>query len=300
MHYRRLAASATGVLKTCTLTALLQASTGFAARCDAEREIDRQISITGISALRVNVLAGYLSILPTDNSEVRFLGTACTDSEQWLDDMQVDVGVEGSVLEITVIIPYDDRDFDAEYAYMDVDLSLPPGLSTGIRDSSGDISIEDVSITRLDDSSGDIRIRRNHTGLVITDSSGSMELRDIGGDLEITDSSGDIDIRQVQGSVHIPRDSSGRIDIEAVRGRVVIGRDGSGDIEVEDIMSSVTVGSDGSGDIRIHHVGSDVTIGGDGSGLLSISDIAGNLLIEGKGSGDIRTRRIEGSVSLPR
>jgi DUF4097 and DUF4098 domain-containing protein YvlB len=159
---------------------------------------------------------------------------------------------DGRTLELTVIIPYNDDNFDADYAYIDVNLAIPVGLPTIVRDSSGDILINAVSVTRIGDSSGNIRVDENRTSLEINDSSGRVEVRDLQGNLEVSDSSGDIDIRAVTGMVHIPRDSSG-------------------DIDIQDTGADVEIGSDGSGGIKIRNV-----------------------------KGGVRSRGIEGGISLPR
>ncbi len=272
----------------------------MAGRCSATKTIEEELSMQGVSLLKVNVLAGYLEITPSTDKAIHFSGRACSDEEEWLQRMTLDVERNDQILELTVIIPYNDTDFDADYAYMDIDLKIPANLPTEIRDSSGDISTEKVSITSIDDSSGNIRVRDNNTSLIIQDSSGRIEVRELRGDLEITDSSGDIDVNDVKGKVTIPRDSSGDIDIETVTGTVVVGRDGSGDIDIQDVKSDVEIGSDGSGSINIQDVEGSVTIGSDGSGTVNVANISGDLLIEAKGSGNVRTHGVKGEISLPR
>ena len=282
------------------ILASLSSTSVVAASCTATKTIEEQLSVQGISLLRVNALAGYLEIRPSTDKSVHFSGRSCSDEEEWLQHMTLDVVRNDQILELTVIIPYDDADFDADYAYMDIDLKIPENLSTEIRDSSGDINTERVSITSIDDSSGNIRVRDNNTSLAIQDSSGRIEVRALLGDLEIVDSSGDIDVFDIKGNVTIPRDSSGEIDIETVTGTVVVGRDGSGGIDIRDVKSNVEIGSDGSGSIKVQEVAGAVTIGSDGSGTIDIANISGDLLIEAKGSGNVHTHGVKGEISLPR
>jgi len=272
----------------------------FAGSCRISKTIHEEIPTLGVSELRVNALAGYLDIQPGVADKVNFTGRACTDEEKWLPLLTLDIERHNDILELTVIIPYEDQDFDAAYAHMDIDLRIPVDLLTKVKDSSGDIVIHGVSVSRIDDSSGHIRISQNKTSLEIRDSSGNMKIRDLQGDLEIVDSSGDIDVRNVTGSVHIPRDSSGEIDIETVTGEVTIERDGSGDIKIQDVQSNVEIGSDGSGGISIRDVKGGVLIGSDGSGSVNVANISGSLMIVAKGSGNVRTHGIEGEISLPR
>ncbi len=280
-------------------TSLLSLPT-LADSCAATRLFEQDFSSEGITQLEVNVLAGSLEVRPSRDDQIRFSGQACTDEEEWLDWISLDVEHSGSMLIVTVIIPYQDRDFDARYAHMDIELKVPAILTTRLRDSSGDISIENVAVSYVDDSSGGIRVRDNKANLTVRDSSGNIEIIRNTGDLKIMDSSGNIDVRDVVGNVEIPRDSSGEIDIETVSGTVVIGRDGSGDIDIRDVSASVEVGSDGSGSIKIKGVQGNVTIGSDGSGAITVANITGNLLVEAKGSGKVTTRGVEGDISLPR
>lgn len=272
----------------------------IAAGCAAEKKIEEELSLQGISLLRINALAGYLEITPSGDESAHFSGRACSNENEWLQYITLDVARDNHILELTVIIPYEDDDFDARYAYMDIDLEIPENMPMEIKDSSGDIHIEQVSATLIDDSSGNIRVRDNRTSLTIKDSSGSIEVRKLHGDLEVTDSSGDIDIYDIQGSVWIPRDSSGEIDIDTVTGTVLVGRDGSGDIDIQNVGSDVEIGSDGSGSIKIREVKGAVTIGSDGSGTINIVNISGDLLVKAKGSGHVRTHGIQGEISLPR
>lgn len=282
------------------LLAIVSSTPTMADSCHASKTINEEISTEGISELRVNVLAGYLDIQPGVADNVNFTGRACTDEDEWLSFLTLDVERRNDILVLTVIIPYEDHDFDANYAYMDIDLRIPADLQTKVKDSSGDIVIRGVSVNRVDDSSGNIHIDHNKTSLEIRDSSGNMEIRDLQGDLEITDSSGNIHVRNVIGAVRIPRDSSGKIDIKTVTGNVTVERDGSGDIDIQDVQSDVEIGSDGSGGIKIRDIKGGVLIGSDGSGSINIANISGSLLVEAKGSGDVSTHGIEGEVSLPR
>ena len=282
------------------LLSIMASAPVFAGSCRVSKTIHEEISTEGISELRVNALAGYLDIQPGAADKVNFTGRACTDEEEWLPYLTLDIERNNNILELTVIIPYEDHDFGAAYAHMDIDLRIPFDLQTKVKDSSGDIFIHGVSVSRIDDSSGHIRIDQNKTSLEIRDSSGNMKIRDLLGDLEIVDSSGDIEVRNVTGSVRIPRDSSGDIDIETVTGEVIIERDGSGDIKIQDVQSNVEIGSDGSGGIKIRDIKGEVLIGSDGSGSVNIVNVSGSLMIIAKGSGDVHTHGIEGQISLPR
>jgi hypothetical protein len=282
------------------IIAALTSASSFAEQCEADKTLRQAFAGDDISTLKINALAGYLEITASKSEDIQFEGHACSDKSEWVERMTLDVERQDDTLTLTVMIPYNDSDFDARHAYMDVDLSLPPHIALEVKDSSGDIIIDGTSTTRVDDSSGNIRVSHNKSSLTISDSSGDITVRDLKGDVEVSDSSGDIDIREIAGSVNIPRDSSGKIEIQETSGKVSIGSDGSGDIEISNIADDVDIDSDGSGNIKIHDVKGQVTIGSDGSGGIDVTKISGDLLVNAKGSGNVKTRDIEGEISLPR
>ena len=268
--------------------------------CAESKIIERDFDASAFNELKIRALAGELEITPSTDDKIRFWGKVCTDEKQYLDMIDLNVVKSDSNLTLSTIIPYHLDDFDPGYATMDIELSIPVGLPTRLRDSSGNILVEGVSVMQIDDSSGDIRVFNGKTNLTIRDSSGQILIRGLTGDVKITDSSGNIDLFDIQGSVSIPGDSSGDIDIKNVTGAVEIDRDSSGDIDIGVVGQDVIIGRDGSGDIEIKEVRGMVRIGADGSGRIFVGDVAGNLTLDHKGSGDISTYRIEGEIDLPR
>ena len=278
--------------------ALLATGQTFA-YCSEQKVIEHAIDGEKFSELRLNALAGDLLIESSDSDQVTVRGVACADRQRYLDRMDVEVMEDGSVLEITAIIPYHERDWHADYAYIDLTLKVPAGLEHLIKDSSGDLEAYGVNLGQISDSSGDVYLRDTSGDFDLRDSSGLISLRNHTGNVELQDSSGDIDLDTVTGDVEIVRDSSGDIEIQAVSGRVSIDRDSSGDIDIDEVGRNVTVGSDGSGSIKIREVRGSVEIGSDGSGDIVIQQVDGDFKLERKGSGDVRTAKIQGNVSVP-
>lgn len=272
---------------------------GASAYCGEEKLIENEYETADITELRVNALAGELVIEASDGNEVRIRGSACTDRKTYLDRMDIDADVTGSILELTAIIPYHERDWHADYAYIDITVEVPRNLKTLIKDSSGDLEAHGINLEHLNDSSGDIRLRDTSGNFSIRDSSGYISVREHNGDIELQDSSGDLDIEELEGNLMIIRDSSGDIDIQSVTGFVTIDRDSSGDIDIETVGNNVTIGSDGSGSIKIRGVKGSVEIGSDGSGNINVQQVDGDFVLQRKGSGDIRTARIQGNINIP-
>ena len=272
----------------------------LSAACHETKSITHTFPASGIRKLKINALAGRLDLTGVASDEIIINATACSDERQYVDKMSIDIDESSGMLDLTVIIPYTDNDWSAGYAYMDIDVTVPRALEMEIKDSSGDLSAKDVTLTTIDDSSGDIRLENVSGDLGIRDSSGDIRVRGLEGNLLVGDSSGLLDIRDITGNVDIPHDSSGDIEIDTVSGLVTIKRDGSGSIEIENVLRDVTIGSDGSGDIRISQVSGSVIIGADGSGNVRVSQVSGDFLFDSKGSGNIRTKDIKGKTEVPR
>ncbi len=268
--------------------------------CRESKEINHVFPAGNFTSVKVKALAGYLEVIGSDTDTIELNARACTDEVGYLDQMTVDVDDTTDELTLAVVIPYKDKKWYADYAYMDLEVKLPRDLATHLRDSSGEINASNATITRIDDSSGDIHTSSLLGDLIIKDSSGNITLRKLDGNLTIHDSSGRISVSDITGDVTIPRDSSGDIKIDSVSGLVLVERDSSGDIEIENVKESVTIDSDGSGGIRISEVDGSVSIGRDGSGTVRVSYVQGDFHLDSKGSGNIRTKNIHGKTSIPR
>jgi hypothetical protein len=270
-----------------------------ASQCEESKIIDRTFDASDFSALELKALAGYLEVTPSTGSEIHFWARACTSDQEYLDMMDLDVIETQDQLKLAAIIPWHQEDFEPRYASMDIELSLPANLPLRVKDSSGDMLIEGVSVTKIEDSSGEIRVTGGLTDLVIRDSSGDINVSELTGSVRVSDSSGDIRLRNIEQDVEIPGDSSGSIDIRRVKGSVRVDSDGSGDIEIDDVGMDVSIGSDGSGDIEIEDVRGRVVIQADGSGSISVGEVAGSFDVHNKGAGRIRTFKIDGEINIP-
>lgn len=273
--------------------------TAVADYCNESKIIEQAFDGAGITLVELKALAGYLEVNPSRNDKITFWGRVCTDNETHLDMIDLDARTEGNTLQLTVVIPYYQEDFDPHYATMDIEFAVPANIKTRIRDSSGDMTVEGISVSSIEDSSGNIRVTDGKSDLSIRDSSGGITVRGLTGDVTVSDSSGDINLRGIEGDVDIPGDSSGDIDLNKVSGSINIDRDGSGDITIENVGKDVLIGSDGSGDIDIEEVEGMVRIEADGSGDVAVTSIAGSFELKSKGNGGIRTHDIDGSIDTP-
>jgi len=223
----------------------------------------RSASIDATGAERVEILAraGDLAVHPASGATLTGSGKACVSKQEYLAQTQLHVKRDGNVIRVWVEAPESFTGFGLFYASLDLTVNVPANLAVTITDSSGDVQVDGVKVTRIDDSSGDVVA----TNLL--------------GDVEISDSSGDVRVEKVSGSVKIS--------------------DSSGDVVVHG-ATAVYVGSDSSGDIEIEHVAGDVKIDNDSSGDITVRDVGHNLTLVADASGEVNVSNVRGVVSLPK
>ncbi len=228
--------------------------------CSEDKTVKETLEIGSITDIRVQSGAGELRIEGDGNSDsVAIVAKMCASDKQQLDKMEIKTEVSNDFAEIETRIP---KSSSGNYsASIDLYLTVPESANLNVRDSSGDLEIEDVA------------------SLILMDSSGGIDLENISGKVDLTDSSGSIDVKNV-GSIELT-DSSGGIDIRKVADNVLVRVDSSGDIEASD-------------------VGGDVLVRVDSSGSIDVQDIGGNFVVEKDGSGAIRYDDVKGEVNIPR
>ena len=192
--------------------------------CKYDKRIEQALNVSGSDLLKVAAAAGDLEITgESGRSEVEIRGRVCVSEEEWLDEATIEIST-GEVASIAVVLP-DSNGWSLwgnRYAYIDLELLVPNGLDLDVKDSSGDIEIENVAAVRLKDSSGDI------------------EINDVAGTVEIKDSSGDIRVQDVAGDFTVHSDSSGQIRGSDIEGNVLVENDSSGDIRFTNVGRNVT------------------------------------------------------------
>jgi DUF4097 and DUF4098 domain-containing protein YvlB len=240
------------------------ASLGVQADCRYDKTIELTLDLGGSEELSILAGAGYLEISGSrDGNMAMITGRVCVSEEEWLDESTI-ITESGKQAKIIVELPDQDGGgwFSGNnYAYMDLKIEVPETMALTVRDSSGDIEMNDVGAVTVQDSSGDLDISRAYGSVSIRDSSGDIDLDGIEGDVIIeSDSSGDIDGEDIMGMVRVLNDSSGEIHFSRVRDDFIVERDSSGDISADDIGGDFRVERDGSGEIRARNVSGEVDI----------------------------------------
>ena len=238
-------------------------SEAVADSCKFEKKIDMTLDLSNSELLAISAVAGDLEVNGVSGSDQALIrGRACVSEESWLDDSKVETKA-GKHAEITVILPDTDGGWSfmgrGNYRWIDLQIQVPDDLALEVRDSSGDLSLENVASVRVQDSSGDIEISNVH------------------GAVSVQDSSGDIDVDEIDGDFTVDADSSGDIYVEDVTGTVLVVKDSSGDIRATRVSNDVIVERDSSGDIRATDVGGDFRVLKDGSGSITANDVRGEV-----------------------
>jgi len=243
----------TSSLRIAALLALLALPvTALAWDLECRHAADRRASIDTTGAARIVIMAraGDLVVRPASGPVLTAGGRACASNQGFLEQTQLHVQRQGDVVQVHVQVPDEMTGIGLLYARLDLTVSVPGGLPVEVTDSSGDMTLESVRVTKVLDSSGDITARGLADDVEIEDSSGDIRVEDAAGMVRVTDSSGDVVIRGA-GNVHVLLDSSGDVDVDRVSGNVRIDRDSSGDIRITGVGGNVEVLADGSGEVRV-------------------------------------------------
>ena len=229
--------------------------------CEHEAMRTATLRAAGGARLELEAGAGSLQVTGRDGlAEVRVRGRACAATEALLRELLIETSAGNGEVSVRTRHPeQSQRNWNDNYAYIDLVLEVPAGMSARIDDGSGSVVLEGLGETEIEDGSGDLRITDGRGAVRIDDGSGSIDIEQVTGDVSIDDGSGDIDVR-------------------GVRGRVTL-EDGSGEITVGDVTGTVHVRDDGSGSIRVRDVGGDLIVEDDGSGGVRHSGVRGRVQV---------------------
>ncbi len=247
-----------GIVSAMVAASSLAMTPALAWGCPETRSINTTLDIGDIEDIRVVAGAGELNIVGSEGSDgVEIEARLCASDEDLLAEMDVISELDDDRASIATDMP---KRWSGNYtASIDLTLTVPVNSQLNVKDSSGDLSIENVRRLTLVDSSGDISLKDIEGNVVLTDSSGAIKMRKIGS-AEVTDSSGEIDARGVSKDFTVNVDSSGDIEVRDVGGDVLIKVDSSGSINVDSVSGSFTVVKDGSGGISYDDIGGEVKI----------------------------------------
>jgi len=221
--------------------------------CKYEKKIEKTLDLDKSESLAITSAAGDLVVVGVAGArEAAIHGRVCASKEAWLDSTDI-YTASGKRAEISADMPKPDDgwSFGNTYLLLDMRIEVPDDLPLDVTDSSGDMRLKNIAEVIVRDSSGDIEIEDARGQVTVSDSSGDIDITGAAGDVTIeSDSSGDIAAVDIDGNFRVVSDSSGDIDANRVSDDFIVERDSSGDISARDIGGDFRVLRDGSGSIR--------------------------------------------------
>jgi len=209
-----------------------------------EKVQDLSLSAEGIHKLKIDSGSGSLKV--TGNSslstievkaEIIVKGKSDKDAAEYI-RKNVVLTLEKKGDKAVLVSRFKNKLFSGSRV-INLKVSLPKNIHLDVDDSSGGVSIQNITgDIYVDGGSGEVEVENIHGNVKIDDGSGSTSVKNVEGNVSIDDGSGSIDVNRVSGSVVVD-DGSGSIDIDGVGGDVHIKDDGSGSLSITDVKGKV-------------------------------------------------------------
>ncbi|WP_249471374.1 DUF4097 family beta strand repeat-containing protein [Luteimonas galliterrae] len=234
--------------------------------CAAENcqfQAARNLSVNMAGVRTVVVRTGPYDFHVKAGNAARVEGRACASSQEGLDQIQLTQRREGDRLIITTENERSNGSggwFGRNYAYLDVNITLPKTVALEVAVGSGDADVTGLTNVVAHVGSGDLVVRGAES-------------------LDAGVGSGDIKVEDI-----------GKLELAAV---------GSGDVEGSNIRGDVRIGTIGSGDVDLRKVGGNVEARTIGSGGLNVAAVGGGLRVNHVGSGSVDHRDVKGRIDIP-
>lgn len=254
-------------------------------QCSHSEPRDLNLDLAGVKTVVVEVGPHDLDLVSSAGAKGRIQGRACASSADRLKALTLTQTKVGDKLMVSAVRSFDNdvkfNLFGKNYAYLDLDGTLPDHIAVQLKVGSGDASVTGAPVLSVDVGSGDAQASGIRGLAAASVGSGDITLRDVG-------------------ALQVVSVGSGDLSASGVKGPVKVGSISSGDLEVRDVQGDVRIHSIGSGDANLRNVTGNVSLGSLGSGDFEVADVKGDLSVESKGSGSVNHRGVSGSVNLPR
>lgn len=220
--------------------AILIAATG----ARGEQPVNETRSVAADAMISIENLAGSLTIIGTDGTELRVTGSMGDDVEE------LDISGGGDEVSIEVVIP-DDGDWKgARKIAADLEIEVPRGASLDVETVSATIEVSGVA--------------------------GEIEAASVSGSVTVAGGTGSVEVESVSGAVFV-NGGSGTVSAESVSGRVKL-EGVSGDVEATTVSGDIDVDAGAVDDVEIETVAGGVFFKGRlSAGSLEIESHSGNV-----------------------
>ncbi|MRT91806.1 DUF4097 family beta strand repeat-containing protein [Ancylomarina sp. 16SWW S1-10-2] len=244
---------------------------------------EADVQFDGIKSLEIEGRFVDVNILGTENDSVDLKGII--RGKLWGDkDFEFKYKQEGSLLKVWIEAPSSIMGrFEANLT-----LKVPYSMNIDIRNSSGDIYIEEIVADKmkLASTSGDVELKNVETQLITSSTSGDLEVDYLKGAVSAVSSSGDQSFKHIRASI-MTKATSGDFLFFDVTGDLTT-RTSSGDLQFENIDGRISNVST-SGDLIINNAKSVLNL------TTTSGDISGNAV---ELIGDSMFKSTSGDVSM--
>ncbi len=216
-----------------------------AAAAPAEQQVNATRSVAADAKISIETVAGSLTIVGTDGTEVRVTGTMGDDVEE------LDIRGDARDLSIEVVVPDGKGRRRSLEIAADLEVQVPRGAALEIEAVSSSVEIRGVN--------------------------GEIEAASVSGAVSAAGAGSEIEVESVSGMVSVTG-GSGSISAESVSGKVMLAGV-SGDIEASTVSGDIEIDAGTVGDVEIESVSGDVRFHGQPrtGGSLEIESHSGNV-----------------------
>ena len=195
-----------------------------AASAWAERPVDAGRAVRPDATIKIDNMAGSLTIVGVEGGEVRVTGTLGDDVEE------LDISGDSDEISIEVVIP-DGGDWRGRRKIAArLEVEVPRGASLEVETVSATIDIRGVD--------GEIEAGSVSGAVTAAGGNGKIELESVSGEVTLSGGSGSIVAESVSGRLTL-RGVSGDIEATTVSGEIRIEGAAANDVEIESVAGGV-------------------------------------------------------------
>lgn len=219
----------------------------FIGNLNYKGQIEEEITKEGISKgydikeLKLTNSFGDIEIRKGNSNEIRLEAEArvqYNDENKAKNYIKDAIRIEeGEITNIYIKDIPSNNNREYEKAMANFIVYIPEGITVDIKNSFGDIDIENAGKAIVKNSNGNIKLADCSKDAEVKNSFGRIEMENIGGNIDVSSSNGDIRIAEVAGNIDVET-SFGNIRLKNIKGNVEA-ESRNGNVEVEGVEGSI-------------------------------------------------------------
>ncbi len=231
----------------------------------AEQSVNATRSVAADATISIENVVGSLTIIGSDETELRVTGTMGDDVEE------LEISGDADELSIEVVIPDDDNWQGKRKVGADLEIRVPRGVSLEVESVSASIDISGVS--------GAIEAGSVSGAVTVAGGSSDVEVESVSGAVSVTGGSGSIVAESVSGAV-VLEGVAGDIEATTVSGTIKVDAGAVDDVELESVAGSIYFKgrlTDGTLDIESHSGNVEVLLPADLGAEFELESFSGRI-----------------------